>query len=127
MNQIDIDKEEILKTSKWIRLLFMLLYGFAINFVLTICLGLAFIQFLFYLFTSKPNVSIANFNEHLIGFFSDSLAFLLFQTDEKPFPFKGNNDFQEEGEVIEGESEPEAEVTGETSEVADTSTQSDKD
>ena len=25
MNQIDIDKDEILKTSKWIRFLFMLL------------------------------------------------------------------------------------------------------
>ena len=89
MNQIDIDKDEILKTSKWIRFLFMLLYGFAINFVLTICLGLAFIQFLFYLFTSKPNDSIANFNEHLLEFFGDSLSFLLFKTDEKPFPFKG--------------------------------------
>ena len=126
MNQIDIDKEEILKTSKWIRLLFMLLYGFAINFVLTICLGLAFIQFLFYLFTSKPNVSITNFNEHLIGFFSDSLAFLLFQTDEKPFPFKGNNDFQEEGEVIEGESEPEPKTPNEDSEAKEADAQPEK-
>ena len=110
MNQIDIDKEEILKTSKWIRLLFMLLYGFAINFVLTICLGLAFIQFLFYLFTSKPNVSIANFNKHLLEFFQDSLAFLLFETDNKPFPFKDTDDIKtsQEGEVIEAEVEKES-------------------
>ena len=25
---------------------------------------------------------------HLIEFFNDSIAFLLFQTEEKPFPFK---------------------------------------
>lgn len=107
MTQIEIDKEEILKTSKWIRFLFMLLYGFVINFVLTICIGLAVIQFLFYLFTSKPNTSIANFNSHLLEFFHDSLAFLLFHTDEKPFPFKVDeskvNESHNESEVIEGE------------------------
>ena len=107
MTQIEIDKEEILKGSKWIRFLFMILYGFVINFVVTICIGLAVVQFLFYLFTSKPNASIANFNSHLLEFFHDSLAFLLFQTEDKPFPFKENesNDAssEDEGEVIEGE------------------------
>jgi hypothetical protein len=127
MNQIDIDKDEILKTSKWIRFLFMLLYGFAINFALTICLGLAFIQFLFYLFTSKPNDSIANFNVYLLDFFGDSLSFLLFETDEKPFPFKSNIDVQAEGEVIEGESEPEPETTNEENEVNEAETQPEKD
>jgi len=127
MNQIDIDKDEILKTSKWIRFLFMLLYGFAINFALTICLGLAFIQFLFYLFTSKPNDSIANFNVYLLDFFGDSLSFLLFETDEKPFPFKSNIDVQAEGEVIEGESKPEPETTNEENEVNEAETQPEKD
>ncbi|MDA0774996.1 MAG: DUF4389 domain-containing protein [Proteobacteria bacterium] len=121
MSKIEIDKEEILKTSKWIRFLFMLLYGFVINFVLTICIGLAIIQFLFYLFTSKPNASIANFNSHLIEFFHDSLAFLLFQTDEKPFPFKENGDDNEnkesEGEVIEAELDADTSET--TEEVKD--------
>jgi len=105
MTQIEIDKEEILKGTKWIRFLFMILYGFVINFVITICIGLAIVQFLFYLFTSKPNASIANFNSHLLEFFNDSLAFLLFQTEDKPFPFKENDDAsnEDEGEVIEGE------------------------
>ena len=109
MTQIEIDKEEILKGSKWIRFLFMILYGFVINFVVTICIGLAVVQFLFYLFTSKPNSSIANFNSHLLEFFHDCLAFLLFQTEDKPFPFKENesNDVssEDEDEVIEGEIE----------------------
>ena len=66
--------------------------------------------FLFYLFTSKPNASIANFNSHLLEFFHDSLAFLLFQTEDKPFPFKDNenDDANNEGEVIEGELETDA-------------------
>ena len=85
-----INKEEILKSSKWIRFLFMVVYAFAINFALTISIGLAFVQFLFVLFTSKVNISIANINAYIIEFFDDSLAFLLFQTEEKPFPFKNN-------------------------------------
>ena len=121
MTQIEIDKEEILKGSKWIRFLFMILYGFVINFVVTICIGLAIVQFLFYLFTSKPNVSIANFNSHLLEFFHDSLAFLLFQTEDKPFPFKENEgddvSNEDEGEVIEGELETHtSEETEETKE-----------
>ena len=121
MTQIEIDKEEILKTSKWVRFLFMLLYGFVINFVVTICIGLAVVQSLFYLFTSKPNASIAYFNSHLLEFFHDSLAFLLFQTEEKPFPFKvdenTDNESSNKGEVIEGELETEtSEKTEDTKE-----------
>ena len=87
-----INKDERLKTSKWVRFLFMVLYAFIVNFALTIAIGLAFIQFLFVLFTSKVNNSIANINSYIIEFFDDSLAFLLFQTEEKPFPFKSNSD-----------------------------------
>jgi len=87
-----INKDEILKTSKWIRAIFMVLYALVINFALTICIGLAFIQFLFVLFTSKVNNPIANINSYIIEFFNDSLAFLLFQTEDKPFPFKNNSD-----------------------------------
>jgi|TARA_A200000113_G_scaffold131940_1_gene118695 hypothetical protein len=100
MNKIEIDKDEILKSSKWVRFIFMVLYAFAINFALTICIGLAFIQFLFVLFTSKPNSSISSFNDNIIEFFNDSLGFLLFNTEQKPFPFK--NDISDE-EVIEAE------------------------
>ena len=95
-----INKDEILKSSKWIRFLFMVLYACALNFVLPICIGLAVIQFLFVLFTSKVNPSIANVNSYVIEFFEDSLSFLLFQTEEKPFPFKNNSD---EEVVIEAE------------------------
>ena len=98
-----IDKDEILKTSKWIRFIFMVLYAFVINFALTISIGLAFIQFLFVLFTSKVNTSISSINSLVIEFFNDSLMFLLFQTEEKPFPFKNNS--SDEGTVIEAETE----------------------
>ena len=103
-----INKDEILKSIKWIRFIFMVIYAFAINFALTISIGLAFVQFLFVLFTSKVNTSIANVNSYIIEFFDDSLAFLLFQTEEKPFPFKNSTEVEEadiEEAVIEEDSE----------------------
>ena len=106
-----IDKDEILKTSKWIRFIFMVLYAFVINFALTISIGLAFIQFLFVLFTSKVNTSISSINSHVLEFFNDSLMFLLFQTEEKPFPFK--NTSSDESAVIDAESEEIDEVNSE--------------
>jgi hypothetical protein len=84
----------------------MVIYAFAINFALTISIGLAFVQFLFVLFTSSVNTSIANINSYIIEFFDDSLAFLLFQTEEKPFPFKNNSN--EEEVVIEADEIEEA-------------------
>ena len=118
MNKIEIDKDEILKSSKWVRFIFMVLYAFAINFALTICIGLAFIQFLFVLFTSKPNPSISSFNDNIIEFFNDSLGFLLFNTEQKPFPFKNNISDEEviEAEVDEVEQAESDEKSDETSE-----------
>ena len=52
------------------------------------------------LFSSKENSSISNISIYVMEFFNDSLAFLLFHTEDKPFPFK-NNDMQEE--IIEAE------------------------
>ncbi len=80
-------------------------------------IGLSFVQFLFVLFTSKANNSISNFNSYIIEFFHDTLAFLLFETDDKPFPFKpGHSETEEdqgdeEGEIIEAELDPIDEAT----------------
>ena len=112
-----INKDEILKSSKWIRFLYMILYVLLVNFiVLPVAIGLSFIQFLFVLFISQPNKSIANVNKHIIEFFNDSISFLLFQTEEKPFPFKSNEEDEasnEEEVVIDGEAQ---EIPDESSE-----------
>ena len=62
-----INKDEILKSSKWIRFLYMILYALLVNFiVLPVAIALSLIQFLFVLFISQPNKSIANVNKHII-------------------------------------------------------------
>ncbi len=100
-------KEEVFKLGKWARFVFMFLYAFVLNFVISVSIGLAFIQFLFYLFTSKVNESLSDFNNHLFLFVSDTLKFLLFETDDKPFPFKKSKESKESEEdsheVVDGE------------------------
>jgi len=112
-------KDEVLKIGKWTRFAFMFLYAFVLNFVISVSIGLAFIQFLFFLFTSKINDSLADFNKHLFLFVSDTLKFLLFETDNKPFPFKKSsqdtsNDTNEivdvEADVVEEEIENETDT-----------------
>ena len=121
----EINKDEILKPSKWARFIFMFGYAFVLNLLLPIYIGLAFIQFLFFLVTSKPNTSIQKFNSSMVEFFSDTLRFLLFGTDEKPFPFKNedeetpNNKVDEVAEVKEAEAEEVApeDLESDTSEI----------
>tara|TARA_B100000085_G_C18315623_1_gene420172 strand:+ start:308 stop:676 length:369 start_codon:yes stop_codon:yes gene_type:complete len=105
-----IDKEELLKSSKWARFIFMVGYAFALNFVVTIFIGLSFIQFLFYLLTSKINYSLAKFNDEIIEFISDTVAFLLFSTDQKPFPFKEDESSSTIVEEVAAEEDKKSEV-----------------
>ena len=108
----EINKDELLDLTKWQRFFFMVIYSFAINGVVGILIIIAAVQFFFYLFTSKINNQLQTANNWLHGFFSDSLNFLSFNTDTKPWPFNGSQDDQTEGsesdeevDVVEGESE----------------------
>ena len=58
------------------------------------------------MFTSKINNQLQAANNWLHGFFSDSLNFLSFNTDAKPWPFK--NSYEEEPETQEEVVEAEA-------------------
>ena len=102
----EINKDELLDLKKWQRLFFMVIYGAAINFVVSILIVLVAIQFIFYLFTSKTNTQLQSANNWLHGFFNDSLNFLSFNTDAKPWPFNSND--EEESDIEEEVEEPEA-------------------
>ena len=104
----EINKDEILDLKKWQRFFFMVIYSFAINAAVNILIILAILQSFFYLFTSKTNTQVQSVNNWLQGFFNDSLNFLSFNTDTKPWPFNSKSeasDSNEEAELVEGESE----------------------
>ena len=103
----EINKDELLDLTKWQRFFFMVIYSFAINGVVGVLIIIAAVQFFFYLFTSKINNQLLSANNWLHGFFSDSLNFLSFNTDSKPWPFNGSKDAESEVEedVVEIEAE----------------------
>ena len=107
----EINKDELLELKKWKRFFFMVIYSFAINAVVSILIILAILQSLFYLFSSKTNNQLKSANNWLQGFFNDSLNFLSFNTDSKPWPFNDKSEVSnssedaEEVEVIDGQSE----------------------
>ena len=107
----EINKDELLDLKKWQRFFFMVLYSFAINGVASILIALAAIQFIFYLFSSQTNAKLQSANNWLLNFFNDSVNFVSFNTNSKPWPFSDKDetsDAEEEVEtveVVEGESE----------------------
>ena len=105
----EINKDELLDIKKWQRLFFMVIYALAVNFVVVpILLVLVVIQFLFYLFTSQVNSQLQHANNWLHEFFNDSLNFLSFNSDAKPWPFNDKSESfesNEDAEIDEVESE----------------------
>jgi hypothetical protein len=108
----EINKDELLDLKKWQRFFFMVIYGLAVYFfVVVVLVFLVGLQFLFYLFTSKTNAQLRSANNWLQDFFNDSLNFLSFKTNTKPWPFNSEGEASnteeevETVEVVEGEPE----------------------
>jgi predicted PurR-regulated permease PerM len=94
----EIKKDELLDLKKWQRFFFMLIYGAAIHFLVGILLFLIAIQFLFYLFTSNTNEQLRSVHNWIQDFFNDALDFLSFNTNSKPWPFKGGEEGSDSSE-----------------------------
>ena len=112
----EIKKEELLNPSKWIRLLFMVVYSLIIEIIaLPLILILIFLQFLFHLVAGSPNNQIKNITNWLINFLKESFEYLTYKTEQKLFPFdqddavESNDDIEEdipESSDVSSEGEP---------------------
>ncbi|MDX1455644.1 MAG: DUF4389 domain-containing protein [Gammaproteobacteria bacterium] len=88
-DQIDTDelKENLKSQDTWLRLVFIVLYG-AILWATSVVLGLVVVfQFLMMLFTRHTQESLVSFGASLAEFVRQIVAYLTFNTEEKPFPF----------------------------------------
>jgi hypothetical protein len=102
----EINKDELLDMKKWQRFFFMFIYSFAINGVASLLIALAIIQFIFYLFTSQTNAKLRSANDWLLSFFIDSVNFISFNTNSKPWPFSDDaksDTPRNEDEIVEAE------------------------
>ena len=95
-----INRDEITKTSKWARLIYMVIYAFIFNFSIPFLFGFSLIQFVFFLLTGSVNMPLSRVCSWLLKFYNQIISYLLFQTDLPPFPFTDIDGESNSDEVV---------------------------
>lgn len=81
-------KNAFLNTKSWLRLLYMVLFGF-VFYVLMYVLGIvALVQAVYTIIVGSPCEKLLPFSKSLSEYVYQIVQFELFASDEKPFPFK---------------------------------------
>lgn len=85
-------KKNILSASQWTRILFMAFYAVAC-WVLSIALSFIIVaQILISLITGQDNENLRSFGQKLADYFHDALNFLVYASQDKPWPFDDVDD-----------------------------------
>ncbi len=80
-------KVQPFSSATWQRGLFMLICAFLYNVAEVVVVAVAILQFLFKLVTGEENLQLKLFGRSLSIFFFQTMQFLTFNSEEKPFPF----------------------------------------
>lgn len=86
MNNEDI-KSNLLNSRHWLRLLFMVIFAVFLQIARVVMWVVVIVQFLFALITGQDNVNLRQFGLALSTFIFQTLKFLTYNSEEKPFPF----------------------------------------
>src|SRR5690606_13169664 len=95
-----MDSEELksnLTSSKhWLRLLFMVLFAVILYIAFIVMAVLVMLQFLFSLISGRDNWNLREFGQSLAQYIYQTLRFLTYNSEVKPFPFDDWPPVQEE-------------------------------
>lgn len=80
-------KSNLTSSKHWLRLMFMLVFAAILQVASIVMWVLVIAQFLFSLITGEDNVNLRKFGHSLSTYIFDTLKFLTYVSDEKPFPF----------------------------------------
>lgn len=84
-------KRNILSPSQWVRILYMAFYAVAC-WVLTIIISVIIVaQVVISLITGRDNENLRTTGKKLSDYFHDLLDFLVYASEDKPWPFDDNN------------------------------------
>jgi hypothetical protein len=75
------------RRSTWLRLLFMIVMWVLFQVAEFVAGVVIVIQFLWVLFTGKSNAGLVEFGQSLSTYAYQVLAYLTFNTEQRPFPF----------------------------------------
>lgn len=80
-------KSNLTSSRHWLRLLFMLLFAAVLQLASILMWALVIAQFIFSLITGQDNLQLRKFGHALSIYIFDTLKFLTYASEEKPFPF----------------------------------------
>ncbi|RYY75313.1 MAG: DUF4389 domain-containing protein [Gammaproteobacteria bacterium] len=86
MNSENI-KSNLTSSRHWLRLVFMLIFAAVLQLASILMWVLVIAQFIFSLFTGQDNFQLRKFGHALSIYIFDTLKFLTYASEEKPFPF----------------------------------------
>jgi hypothetical protein len=80
-------KENISKSSTWVRGAYMVLFVIIFHVIEVVVTAVILIQFGFLLFTASSNENLRELGKRLGFYLSQIVNFLTYATEEKPYPF----------------------------------------
>ncbi|HEY8570474.1 DUF4389 domain-containing protein [Microbulbifer sp.] len=120
-------KKNLTSTNQWLRLIYMVLFAVLLEVAGFVMLAVVIAQFLFAIFTGGANDNLRRLGDQISTYIYQSLQFLIYNTEEKPFPFSEWPESEEEdlstyesAEEFDGEiigSEDDVDVVAEFEEV----------
>ena len=98
-------KSNIASTDTWLRLALIVVFGFITSVVaMPVVWVLAGVQFLFSLFTGKPNENLHRIHQNLAAWLNQVFSYMLYVSDRKPFPLSDLPDGDSEGDQAKASS-----------------------
>ena len=120
LNQI---VDNLRKPAVWIRIVFMVAFAVVLYLIIApVILVVIMAQILFVFIAGSPNSNLRNFSIALVEYIFQILKFLIYATDNKPFPFSNFPSVQDDKFNINNEPEIKKDtkvMTGEESEEKD--------
>mgnify|MGYP000394344583 CR=1 FL=1 len=80
-------KSNVVSSKHWLRLVFMLVFSVLLQVAGVVMWVLVSLQFLFSLFTGSDNQPLRKLGHSVSQFVYQTLQFLTYNSEEKPFPF----------------------------------------
>ena len=103
-------KQNLTSTNQWLRLVYMVLFAVLLEIAGFVMLAVVIAQFLFAIFTGSANDNLRRLGDQIASYIYQTLQFLIYNTEEKPFPFSEWPESEEEdlstyesAEEIDGE------------------------
>ncbi|MBB5209827.1 DUF4389 domain-containing protein [Microbulbifer hydrolyticus] len=118
-------KQNLTSSNQWLRLLYMVLFAVLLEIAGFVMLAVVIAQFLFAIFTGSANDNLRRLGDQIASYIYQTLQFLIYNSEEKPFPFSEWPESEEEdlstyesAEEIDGEviSADDEEVVAESAE-----------